>query len=108
MIGNPMNNPDSSPAILVQVRQVGSGALPQSATGDLIEATQETLKAAARLMGTSLQSLVSEIMNATIPPSEVSLEFGVDVGAEGGVPFITKGSVGANFKIAVTWSKAEG
>jgi Trypsin-co-occurring domain 1 len=97
---------DDSPAIYIQVKTLTGAAVPQSAADDFIKGTQAKLKEVAHVIGASLEGLVKEISNTPTPPAEISLEFGVDVGAEGGVPFITKGSIGANFKISVVWRKA--
>jgi hypothetical protein len=102
-----MTSKDNPPVFYVRVTP-GSGAVsPQSATNDFVKVTEEKLKQVAQLIETSLQGLVSEISNISIPPAEIALEFGIDVGAEGSVPFIAKASMGANFKISVVWRKAE-
>jgi hypothetical protein len=102
-----MTTQDDAPAIYIQVKTLSGAAVPQSATDDFIKATQGKLKEVAHVIGASLEGLVKEISNTPTPPAEIGLEFGVDVGAEGGIPFITKGSIGANFKISVVWRKAE-
>jgi|WetSurSiteA1Bulk_404760.scaffolds.fasta_scaffold00298_13 hypothetical protein len=43
-----------------------------------------------------------QISNANI--DKVTLEFGINVGGEAGIPYITKGSVGSNIKITVQCS----
>jgi hypothetical protein len=102
-----MNQPDKSREIYIQVRPLAGPVMPQSSASEFITATQGKLKEVAQLIETSLQGLVSEIGKAPNPPSEVGLEFGIDISAEGGIPFITKGSLGANFKISVMWRRAE-
>jgi Trypsin-co-occurring domain 1 len=102
-----MTDPENCSTVVIQVNPQSGAVVPQDETDDFIRATQEKLKEVAQLIKTSLQDLVGEISDLSIPPAEVGLEFGIDVGAEGGVPFITKGSVGANFKISVVWRKAK-
>jgi hypothetical protein len=41
---------------------------------------------------------------AKASPSEVSVEFGITLGGEAGVPFVTKGKADATFKVTSTWS----
>jgi hypothetical protein len=43
-----------------------------------------------------------QVANANI--DKVTLEFGINVGGEAGIPYITKGSVGSNIKITVECS----
>jgi Trypsin-co-occurring domain 1 len=102
-----MTSNDKPPIIYIQVTPQVGAVMAQSATDDFIKASQDKLKEVAHVIGASLQGLVNEISNSPTPPAEIGLEFGVDVGAEGSVPFITKGSIGANFKISVVWRKAE-
>jgi len=37
-------------------------------------------------------------------PSEVTVEFGITLGGEAGVPFVTKGKADATFKVTSMWS----
>jgi hypothetical protein len=37
-------------------------------------------------------------------PSEMSIEFGVTLGGEAGIPFVTNGSVETAFKVTATWT----
>ncbi len=101
-----MPGKDKAPAIYIKVNPQSTAAVPQGATEDFVRATEEKLTEVADLIKNSLQNLVADISKTAIPPAEIGLEFGIDVGAEGGVPFITKGSIGANFKVSVVWRKA--
>ncbi|HTV27744.1 MAG TPA: CU044_2847 family protein [Xanthobacteraceae bacterium] len=91
--------------IIIQVNPQASAVLAQAATDDFIKATQAKLKEVTELIKSSWEGMVKDISRLSSPPAEVGLEFGIDVGAEGGVPFITKGSIGANFKISIIWRK---
>ncbi len=93
--------------IFIQVK-AGSGAVvPQGATEDFVRATEEKMREVSRLIRTGCKDLISDISGMAHPPAEIKIEFGVDVGAEGGVPFITKGSISANFKVSATWKDAK-
>ena len=41
-------------------------------------------------------------------PNKVELEFGFELGWEGGLPLVTKGSAKANLKVVLTWQKPTG
>ena len=97
---------DRAVDIVIQVNPQSGPVVPQGATEDFVRATQNKLKEVSQLVQTSWEDMVSEISNMSNPPAEIGLEFGIDVGAEGSVPFITKGSIGANFKISIIWRKA--
>lgn len=54
--------------------------------------------------------VLNSIQNINNNPSEhitklknIQLEFGVQIGGEMGIPFITKGSVASNVKVTLTW-----
>jgi hypothetical protein len=36
-------------------------------------------------------------------PTGISIEFGIDAEGEVGIPFVTKGSLGANFTVTLEW-----
>lgn len=59
---------------------------------------QNTIKAFAEY---SLNSF-KQISNADV--DKVTLEFGINIGGEAGIPYVTKGSVGSNLKITVECS----
>ncbi|MEH2339096.1 CU044_2847 family protein [Nostoc sp.] len=40
-------------------------------------------------------------------PSKVTMEFGLQVGGETGVPFVTKGSAQANVKVMIEWDLSQ-
>ena len=96
---------DKAVEILIQVYPQTGPVVPQGATEDFVRATQDKLKEVSQLVQTCWEDMVSEISSMSSPPAEIGLEFGIDVGAEGGVPFITKGSIGANFKVSIIWRK---
>jgi hypothetical protein len=43
---------------------------------------------------------------AKVRPDEVTVEFGLTLGGEAGVPFVAKGTAEASFKISATWKPA--
>lgn len=100
-----MSDKAAEPIIYIQVAASVGAVSPQSASSDFIEASSENLREVANLVKASWSHMVSDIENMVNPPSEIGVEFGIDVGAEGGIPFITKGSLGANFKVSIVWKK---
>ena len=50
----------------------------------------------------SVQIQVMETLKAT-RPTELTLEFGVKLAGEAGVPLVTKGSVEGTFQVTATW-----
>jgi hypothetical protein len=40
-------------------------------------------------------------------PDKVTIEFGLQMGGEAGVPFVTKGTAQANVKVSVEWDLQE-
>jgi hypothetical protein len=99
---------DISGEVVIQIRAVEGAVVPEGATEDFIRASAEKLREVAQVVKTSWQNLVSELTLMQNAPSEIALEFGVDVGAEASVPFISKGSLGANFKISIKWTPKQG
>jgi len=75
---------------------------------DIAERT-EKLK---EMMASTILGYSSIVLNAVkeanlLSPESVTLEFGVQLGGEAGVPFITKGTVQANVKVTVVWKVNE-
>jgi hypothetical protein len=50
----------------------------------------------------SLQAKIMSGLGKSLP-NEMSIEFGVTLGGEAGVPFVANGSVEAAFKVTTTW-----
>jgi hypothetical protein len=75
----------------------GSRSMSEKAINQLAN-LQDTIKTFTHYTLTSFQ----QVANANI--DKVTLEFGINVGGEAGIPYITKGSVGSNIKISVECS----
>ena len=80
-----------------RVSRSGSGGTPSQAMQQLA-AMQGTIKAFAVYTLNSFKQISSANVD------KVTLEFGINVGGEAGIPYITKGSVGSNLKITVECS----
>ncbi|MDF1680680.1 CU044_2847 family protein [Ponticaulis sp.] len=92
-----------SDSVMVQVGNLAGGVSPQAGRGDFVEIDEEALKKVLKTVEKTWQGFAGEIGKINNPPREVAVELGVSVGGEAGVPFITKGTVGANFKVTLTW-----
>lgn len=93
--------------IMIQVSQNSGPVQAESHTSDLVEATQQTLVDIRDLIKDSWSSIVAEIGEGVNAPKEVTIEFGVGVGAEGSIPFIAKGSLNANFNVSILWRQGD-
>ncbi|MBM3235017.1 hypothetical protein FJZ31_01830 [Candidatus Poribacteria bacterium] len=73
---------------------------------DIAERTKkfkETMVSTIRSYSETLLNAVQEGM-PKIAPAKVTLEFGLQLGGEAGVPFVTKGTAQANFKVTIEWN----
>lgn len=93
-------------AFKIQVGGTPGGAqvMPESASDDFIDGTADKLGSVAAAVEVATGAFMERLNQLKLKPSECVLEFGVNVGGEAGVPFITKGTVGANFKVALKWT----
>lgn len=89
--------------LVVQITDNHGGALPEAGTDDFVTATEEKLAQVANLVKTSCSGMAQNLLEIPNAPAEVAMEFGVDVGGEVGIPFVTKGTLNANFKVSVVW-----
>jgi len=93
------------PNFKIQVRDSAGTILPQGVVEDFVDALPEHFTRLGAVVDEVGRTFLARIEQMAKKPSSVGLEFGVDVGGEVGVPFITKGTMGANFKISVTWEQ---
>ena len=73
---------------------------------DIAERTKkfkETMVSTVRSYSETLLNAVQEGMTG-LAPDKVALEFGLQLGGEAGVPFVTKGTAQANVKVTIEWS----
>lgn len=98
-----MNGKHSTPKFFIQVTQARGAVTPEANTDDFVEATEEKLRQVSELIRQGCASVVDNLFSIPNPPAEIGMEFGVDVGGEAGIPFVTKGTMNANFKVSVTW-----
>jgi hypothetical protein len=82
----------------------GGNVTPEMSVDEFVVGTRERLQAVGQAAADAAGPLLEQFTNAIVKPTELALEFGLNVGGEAGVPFVTKGSIGANFKVTLKWS----
>jgi len=96
---------DDEVKFLIQVAgQPGGGVTPQMNVQDFIDGSKEQFIRIAEVVEVAGHSLVNRIAKLATKPTECAIEFGISAGGEAGVPFVTKGTVGANFKVTIKWT----
>ena len=94
----------NSSSFMIQVGGVSGGAVTtQMSTEDFIYGTQEHFDKIANVINGAGKSLINSFKELSNKPNSYSVEFGINIGGEAGIPFITKGAVGANFKVTFNW-----
>jgi hypothetical protein len=99
---------DSGEPILVEVEDVGLAGgtrrgLSSSAVVDRAQTSFEDALEKARPMATGLVGKLRAIGDAAgNPPDEMQVEFGIVLNAEAGA-ILASASVGANYKVTMTW-----
>lgn len=92
------------PEFLIQVGGTpNSAVIPQMSVDDFIKGSKEEFKRIAQVIEAAGSAFVARVSQLAAKPAECSIEFGINAGGEAGVPFVTKGTIGANFKVTVTW-----
>ena len=74
------------------------------AAGAAIRAAGLTFDAALTSMRAIANAFLNQAENLTVKPSEIELNFGLDVAGEAGVFAVAKGSAKAAFGIKIKWS----
>jgi len=89
--------------ILVECAE-GGGTVPRNAStfGQFNRHNlPEEMAAVARVAETVVDTLKK------LGPGGMEIEFGIELGGEGGIPLITKHEAKANFKITLKWERAD-
>lgn len=61
-----------------------------------------------KIFSETVVSLMDKELIDGVKPKSISFDFGIQLGGEMGVPFVTKGSTKANFKVSITWELKKG
>ena len=92
---------------LIQIESVVEGLEPQAAGPGFTKVTDERLKAIGEEIHRMATTLVGAIKPDKLSPKELSVQFGIGLKGEGGVPFFAKGSVETNISVTAKWDWAE-
>lgn len=76
---------------------------------DIQERSKKFKQAITSTVGGYSQLILNTIKEGAtdLCPSKVTLEFGLQVGGETGIPFVTKGTAQANVTITIEWNEAK-
>jgi hypothetical protein len=99
---------ENEPVFYIQVSNEIQGAVvPQANAREFIQATKERLEQIAASVRSAAQTLATAVTSLPVKPQEFGLEFGLSLGGEAGIPYVTKGTVDTNFKVTITWKGNE-
>jgi hypothetical protein len=87
-----------SPISSKEKTRISKGGLPPSSIANNFEAVERTIRAYTSFALNAFKKV--SIANI----DKVTLEFGIKIGAEGNIPFVTKGTAESNLKITVECS----
>jgi hypothetical protein len=86
---------------LIQVLPEGGGVVLQDSADSVVKAGRERFEAAAKLAQVAADTVGSAVKAAS--PDRGTVEFGLTFEAEGGLPVLCKGKVGASTTITLEW-----
>lgn len=102
------DQPSQKPEFMIQVGGTSGGSIESlMSTQDLIEGSVDHFQGIAKVIEAAGQGLVQRVKDMASKPTGCSIEFGVNIGGEAGIPFVTKGEIGSNFKITISWEKKD-
>lgn len=98
-----MPDNEIKPAFYIQTGNITGAITPESVVDKAIEGSREQFEKIANLIEEASTGLINKLKDSAYKPSECSLEFGVEFKVAGGIPWVTKGELGAAFKVSVKW-----
>jgi hypothetical protein len=98
-----MNTDSQDLDFYIQVSGPIGGVELESVEENAIKGSSKHFKEIAKVAEAAGQSFVSRMSKMANKPASCSIQFGVDVGGEAGIPLVTKGTVGANFSVTIEW-----
>jgi hypothetical protein len=99
----PETDPDEL-IVHVQLNKEASSVVPQADAADFARLTRGKLEEVANTARNAATVIVKRLREFEVKPERVGLEFGISVGAEAGIPFVTKGTLESEFKISIEWA----
>jgi hypothetical protein len=92
-------------SVLVEVDDPPAGPVMRGIGKDhptLAERTDKTFEEATATVTPAAASLIAQLRSISNPPTEIGIEFGVQLSAQTGA-FIASAAAAANFKVSMTW-----
>jgi hypothetical protein len=71
--------------------------------GERTKKFQQTLESTVNGYAAMMLGTIKQGLKDSLTPNKVTLEFGLQLGGEAGVPFVTKGTAEANVKVTIEW-----
>ncbi|WP_204105162.1 MULTISPECIES: CU044_2847 family protein [Spirulina sp. CCY15215] len=99
--------------IYIQYDELDSDELQAVGASDIIDDIQARTDRLKSVLSSTVQvysqTILSSIKDASedIKPSKVTLEFGLQLGGEMGIPFVTKGTAQANVAVTIEWDLSD-
>ena len=92
------------PAFYLEVRgNAMKGVRPEGKVKDFINGSKEHFYRIADVIELASESLVDKLSKINKKPKECTIEFGISAEGETGIPLVTKGTIGADFKVTLKW-----
>ena len=92
---------------LIQIESDVKELKPQADQTAFTKITDERLQEIGEEIYRMARTLVGSIKPDKFSPSEITIQFGIGLKGEGGVPFLAKGSIETNIAVTATWEWAE-
>jgi hypothetical protein len=99
---------DHGGSVLVEVTEPAAGPVMRGLkdTTALVQQADKTFEAATAAITPAARSLISRLRSIEDAPDEIGIEFGLQLSAQSGA-FIASVAAEANFKVSMTWRRAE-
>ncbi len=99
---------DHGGSVLVEVTDPAPGPVMRGLKDStaLLEQADKSFEAATATIPRAARSLISRLRSIEEAPDEIGIEFGVQLSAQTGA-FIASVAAEANFKVSMTWRRAE-
>lgn len=98
-----MEDSNQKPEFYIQVLPNQGGVTPLADVEGFVKGTKEHFRRIAEIAEQANAHLIEKLNGLANKPKTFEIEFGIDVGGEAGIPFITKGTMSANFKVKLGW-----
>ncbi|MBE7496854.1 MAG: hypothetical protein HS117_18080 [Verrucomicrobiaceae bacterium] len=91
---------------LVLIESTGPGNVPRNASRKVVAKAAIELEQHIEPITTLAESIRKKLQELN-NPGKIAIEFGVELGVEGGIPLITGASAKGNFKVTLEWENTK-